>query len=259
MKKLFLSVAALTVMVAPAFAADMAVRPQITKAPLAAAPVAYNWTGLYSTTNVGGTWWNIDGTFTTAPFSQHNTSGSRAILGSSYGAQYQWNNWVIGVEGGYTSILLNSDYTQSLSPSADCLAGTANRTCESRIRNYWQVGGRLGYAWNNWMAYGTGGYANGRVQTQVLVTSAPNTVSSFTSERHGGWYAGGGLEVFVGRWFWSDTILGLEYQHVQFDTLRHVDLLGVAANNRDVDASMDLVQARLIFKFTPGGAISAAY
>jgi hypothetical protein len=92
---------------------------------------------------------------------------------------------------------------------------------------------------------------------------APNTVTSFTSQRHGGWYAGGGLEVFVGRWLFSDTILGVEYQHVEFDTVRHVDLLGVAANDRDMNASMDLVQARLTFKYSLGAfggrAVTAAY
>jgi outer membrane immunogenic protein len=260
MKKLLLSAAALAILVSPTMAADIAVRAPVTKAPALVAPAAYNWTGFYSASSIGGAWWNIDGTYIAPPPDQHNTSGSRAIYGSSYGAQIQWNSWVFGVEGTYNTIL-NSDYTTSLSPGVDCLGASAiaSRSCQSRIRNFWQAGARIGYAWNNWMAYATGGYANGRIQTQVLTTTAPTLVTSFTSERHGGWYAGGGVEVFVGRWFWSDTILGLEYQHVQFDTERHVDLLGVAANTRDVDATMDIVRARLTFKFTPGGAITAAY
>jgi outer membrane immunogenic protein len=262
MKKLLISVAALTVLAGPVLAADIAARP-ITKTPAMVAAAAYNWSGFYSTTNVGGAWWNVDGDFVAAPTDHHNTSSSsKFLLGSSYGAQYQWNNWVIGVEAGYTA-LFNSDYATSASPSGDCLAATANRTCESRIRNYWQAGGRLGYAWNNWMAFASGGYANGRIQSLVLVTSSPNTLTSFTSQRHDGWYAGGGVEMFVGHWLWSDTIIGLEYQHVEFNTERHVELLSTAVNNRDMGATMDLVQARITFKYSLGalGAapVTAAY
>jgi outer membrane immunogenic protein len=262
MKKLLICAAALTVLAGPAFAADMGVRP-ITKAPVAPVATAYNWSGLYSVTTAGGAWWNVDGDYVVGPTDHHNTSGNKFLLGSAYGLQYQWNNWVVGVEAGYTG-LFNSDFESTVSPSADCLASVANRTCESRIRNYWQAGGRLGYAWNNWMAFASGGYANGRIQTQTFVTSAPATLTSFTSERHGGWYAGGGLEVFVGHWLWSDTILGVEYQHIEFDTRRHLDVLGTTGiNNRDVSATMDVVQARLTFKYNLGalgaGPVSAAY
>jgi outer membrane immunogenic protein len=184
------------------------------------------------------------------PPDHHNTSDSKFLLGGSYGAQYQWNNWVVGIEAGYTG-LFNSDYGTSLSPTGDCLASVANRTCESRIRNYWQAGGRLGYAWNNVMAFASGGYANGRIQTQTFVTSS-NLITSFTSARHDGWYAGGGVEMFVGHWLWSDTIIGLEYQHVEFGTERHLDELGSPANTRDVSGSMDLVQARITFKYSLG-------
>ncbi len=112
------------------------------------------------------------------------------------------------------------------------------------------------------MAFASGGYANGRIETQTFVTSAPTTFTSFTSQRHDGWYAGGGVEMFVGHWLWSDTIIGLEYQHVEFNTERHVDLLGTAANNRDVSGSMDLVQARITFKYSLGALtapVTAAY
>jgi outer membrane immunogenic protein len=261
MKKLIISVAAFTALAVPALAADMAVRP-ITKAPVAAAPAAYNWSGFYSATTVGVSWWNVDGTYLAIPTDHHNTSGSKAFWGGYYGAQYQWGNWVLGVEGGYSKFF-DSDFETSLSPGADCLASTANRTCESRIRNYWQAGGRVGYAWNNWMAYASGGYANGRIQTAVLVTSAPTTVASFTSQRNGGWYAGGGVDVFVGNWLSSDIILGVEYQHVEFDTKLHTDLLPIVAQNRNVSGTMDLVQARLTFKYSLGifgaGPVTAAY
>jgi outer membrane immunogenic protein len=262
MKRTLITAIAVAALASPTLAADLPVRGPVMKAPPPVAAV-YNWTGFYSATVVGGGWEEIDGTYVNFAGGNHNTSQSRGWWGSAYGAQYQWNNIVLGVEGAY-STPFNSDFGTSLSPSADCLggaAGVADRTCESRIRNYWTVGGKLGVAWNNWLFYGTGGYANGRVQTATFVTSAPATLTSFTSERHTGWYAGVGLDVFITKIWWSDLILGVEYQHVAFDTRLHADLLPGATgiNNRDVDASLDVVRAKITFKFTPGGVVQARY
>jgi len=260
MNKLLTSVIALTALAAgPAIAADIPVKAPVAPPP----PAVYNWTGFYSVTTLGGGWEEINGTFASAPTVQHNTDQSKGWWGSLYGVQYQWSNWVLGVEGGY-SRPFNHDFASSLSVSADCLDGgapVANRTCASRINNYWNVGGRLGYAWNNWLFYGTGGYANGRVQTETFVTSTPTVFTSFTSARHGGWYAGAGVDVFVTKVWNSDLILGVEYQHVEFDTRLHVDQLPGATgiNNRNVDANLDVVRARITFKWSPGGLFGTRY
>src|SRR5262245_17374288 len=168
MNKMMTSVLALAALAAsPAIAADLPVKAPPPPAP----PAVYNWTGLYSATVIGGGWEDVNGTYLLPP-DRHNTSQSRGWWGSAYGAQYQWNNYVLGIEGAY-SLPFEDDYGTSLSPSADCLSTVANRTCESRIRSYWTVGGKLGIAWNNWLLYGTGGYASGRVQTATFITSAP--------------------------------------------------------------------------------------
>ncbi len=113
MKKLLMSVAALSVLAGPALAADMSV--PVTKAPAMVAPAAYNWSGFYSATTVGGAWWNVDGDYVNGSGDHHNTSDNKFLFGGYYGAQYQWNNWVIGVEAGYTG-LFGSDYANSVSP-----------------------------------------------------------------------------------------------------------------------------------------------
>jgi len=243
---------ALTAVIAavPALAADIPARRPVTKAPPPAATV-YNWTGFYTATSVGGVWWDIDGVYVTPPPDQHRTEKSKAWYGSHVGAQYQWGNVVLGVEASHSKPF-SDDYGSSLGASADCLdlSLTANRTCESRIRDYWTVGGKLGFAFNNWLIYGTGGYANGRIQTQTLATST-GAVLSFTSARHPGWFAGAGVDVFITKFLWSDLILGVEYQHVEFDNKLHVDIgpTPSALNNRNVEAAIDSVRAKFTFKY----------
>lgn len=255
MKKLLLSATALTLLAAPALAADMAVR----QAPPMVAATVYNWTGFYTASSIGGAWYDVKGTYVLPPLGdRHNADDSAGIYGSHVGIQYQWSNWVIGVEGGYNTLFNSNDWGSSTSPSGDCIASNAGRVCEARVRNYWTVGGKLGMAFGNWMVYGTAGYADGRVQTRTLLTPANVVVvRDYTSERHGGWYAGAGVDMFVTKFLFSDLIIGVEYQHVALDTERHFDRIGgtgvVNAFTRDVDATVDVIRAKATFKWTPGG------
>ena len=254
MKKIFLSAAALIALAAPAFAADMSVRP-LTQPLVSSA--GYNWTGFYTASSIGGAWYDVNGTYVLPPVDGHSSSDSSGIYGSHVGLQYQWSNWVIGVEGAYHTLFNGNDWGSTSSPTADCLgSGGAGVSCQGRVRNYWTVGGKLGMTFGNWMIYGTGGFANGRVQTRTL--SATNALVDYTSERHDGWFGGVGVDLFVTKFLYSDLIIGVEYQHVEFDTKRHFDQLGPAtvlpnAFTRDVDATLDVVRAKATFKWTPGG------
>src|SRR5262245_60301350 len=91
----------------PALAADIPVRQPPTKAPVVVPQQVYNWTGLYTVTTIGGARWDIDGLFIPPPGlpnqDRHHTSTNQTIWGSQYGAQMQWGNFVVGVEGGTNS------------------------------------------------------------------------------------------------------------------------------------------------------------
>src|SRR5262245_24875293 len=195
---LFAAVAALMFAAGSASAADLPRKAPVYKAP----PQAYyNWTGFYTGSSIGGAWWDVEGTYVDYPSEHHNVSGSRAIYGSHVGAQYQWGNIVLGVEGTYNTFL-NRDFERT-SGGADCIAPF----CDARVDRLWTVGGRLGYAWDRWMIYGTGGYANGSIQTR-RVSSSGTILDDSGRVRHDGWFAGAGVEVFLTRFLWSDLILG---------------------------------------------------
>jgi len=249
----------LAMAMAPAIAADIPV-----KAPRLAPVAAYSWTGLYTASTIGIQWWDISGPYVAFPDDNHNTRGSRALFGSHAGYQQQFGNWVLGVEVGYNTGY-NPRYTSSNSISADCLGGAiafvADRTCHSRINNYWTAGAKVGWAWDTWMVYATGGYANGRVDTLTTVTSV-GVLTSETTARQSGWYVGVGFDVFVTKFMWSDVILGLEYQHVDLGRVTHIDTLGVAPagdNDRNLRATDDVIRAKLTFKYNFAGPVVARY
>lgn len=266
MKTLFAAGAVLMALAMPAFAADMPAR--ITKAPIAPPPPAlYNWSGFYSATGLGGAWSQIDGDFVNFPNDHHNTRPTRFNLATMLGLQYQFGQVVLGVEGGFNK-LYKTDFDNNQSISGDCLGGSfvADRTCSSRINNIWTVGPRLGYAWDRLMIYGTGGYANGHIYTRTTVTST-GALTSATDGRHNGWFAGAGFEYYVTKLWLSDLILGAEYQHIDLRAGRENDGAGIAAlglNDRNMQASIDVVRARIVFKYSPdlfggGGAVAARY
>src|ERR1700743_1733653 len=101
MKKVLLATVALVALgpTVPALAADLAARPQYTKAPAYAAPL-YNWTGFYIGGHLGGVFSDNSnfGGLTTG-----NNGNGRFLGGVQAGADYQFNpNWVIGAEAQYS-------------------------------------------------------------------------------------------------------------------------------------------------------------
>ncbi|MDQ2079670.1 outer membrane beta-barrel protein [Xanthobacteraceae bacterium Astr-EGSB] len=247
--------------IAFSFAASAADMPVKAPVPMVAPAQYYNWTGFYSATGLGGAWSDVNGTYVgpTALGASLNNDGSKFNYASIIGAQYQFGNWVIGIEGAYNK-LLNKEYDTTNSITADCFGtpAIAGITCASRVDNIWTVGARLGYAWDRWMVYGTGGYANGKVYSKIISTPTGGLFTD-TDQRHSGWYAGVGAEYYLTKFLWSDLILGLEYQHIDLGTERHLDTIGVG-DDVDYDATVDIVRARLVFKWTPGpAAVSSRY
>ena len=117
---------------------------------------------------------------------------------------------------------------------ASVLAGfAADTAADNKITNLFTVGPRLGYAWDRWMIYATGGYATGRSQGQYCSTthrplrSGGSDLPSGAS-RNDGWFAGGGFEYMVHKGALVDVILGAEYQHfdvrLRAGVLRHSGL-----------------------------------
>ena len=222
MKALLLAAAGLLVVIAvrPASAADMSM-------PLKAPTVpVYNWTGLYIGANFGGGWGQTQ--FTLADnFGEVGSGGygsSGTFGGGQIGFNYQFSsNWVAGVEA-------DADWASITGLSSGCvtLGGVGVTGCSSsntKLGDFGTVRGRLGYAWNNMLLYGTGGWAWSRSSSTSSVTCinpgggcpglsaiAPSGQGSATITPPG-WTAGAGVE-----WgFLPNWTVRVEYQHLEFD------------------------------------------
>lgn len=120
-----------------------------------------------------------------------DTSG--AELGGLIGYNYQWHNWVFGLEaaGGYLWLRDSDDNGLFPTDFGDYSVSTSFKT-----HYLTTIGGRIGYAWCKWLPYVTGGVAIGDID---FFQRAQNHSEFFheegsTSETQVGWMVGGGLE-----------------------------------------------------------------
>ncbi len=179
--KILVATAALAAAGSAASAADMPVR-AYTKAPAMVVSM-YNWSGFYAGVNAGGAWNSSSG-----------SSNSGFIGGGQIGYNWQFSQLVVGLEADFQGSTQRSD-----------LNG-AGFTGDSRIRYFGTVRGRIGYAWDRWMIYGTGGYA-------YVNQRQNNTVGALTGSNNntqGGGTIGAGVE-----WaFWDRWSAKLEYLYI---------------------------------------------
>jgi outer membrane immunogenic protein len=159
-------------------AADIARRQAMpTKAP---ALQLYNWTGAYIGINGGGGFGRTD---VSAPLATGGFNTRGGIVGGTIGYNYQMGQTVFGVEG-------DGDWSNNRG-SAVCAAGVI---CETR--NDWLATGRgrIGYAFDRFLPFVTGGVAVGDIKSTA-------TGLGSVSSTKAGWTAGGGLEAAIsGPW-----------------------------------------------------------
>ena len=218
------------------------------------APVAYNWSGFYIGGSVGGAWESIDWrNVNPAPATLRSFSATKdeGTFGGHIGAQIQFGTIVVGVEAGGLGTFDRYFTTTVGGTPCTAIVTIVSPICEARMKEVFTVGPRLGFAWDKFLVYGTGGWATGKVDTQ-FASGATGATFDHTSHDQDGWFAGGGIEYALTQ----NLIVGVEYQHIDLgneDHLSRFDLLGVpcqlSVNCRDVSASEDIVRARLSYKF----------
>ena len=198
---------------------------------------AFSWTGFYLGGNVGGGTSRIDfsgtGVFTIAgvadPFAFANSGTASGILaGGQLGFNYELPaHVVLGFEAdldgssfhGLTTFCSTGTGGPLLGHGANC------ETSNNKLEQFSTVRGRIGYAFDKVLVYGTGGFAWERSSTSTIATcvtiagSCPGHGVKFTdgsseaSATLSGWAAGVGIE-------WALTpqwILRAEYLHLTFD------------------------------------------
>ena len=215
-------------------------------APAAPAPVykapppvvtAYNWTGFYVGINGGGAWGHED-------WLDNNGFGGTVGLrpnggefGGQVGFRWQWNQLVLGIEGTWDWAGLRNSLTAT--PYTD----------ELKIDSLYTATAQVGWAWDRVLIYAKGGWGpapqptlNSRLRRlQDLVARNSETVS--------GWTVGGGVDYAV----WQNLILGVEYDHFDFEYNPFIAPFSTGGSPWIVTntsrLTVDQVVARLSYKF----------
>ena len=199
MRKLTLSILALTALTGSALAADL---PSQKAPPIVAPESAINWTGAYGGVQLGGAFGTTD---LHLPASAYNGSwGNSGVIGGGHlGYNYQVNAFVFGVQGSFDLLSVEGKLNNYASFSPNIFT--------ARSYHDWlaSVDGRLGYAVKNYLFYAIGGYAfvaNNSVLNVngAQVASVSNTIN--------GYDIGGGVEYAINNQ-WSARA---EYRYYNF-------------------------------------------
>jgi outer membrane immunogenic protein len=161
-----------------ASAADLP-RKAVPYAPAYYAPV---WSGFYAGVNAGYGWATFDNDFGTDKMKGF-------VGGGQLGYNWQIGSFVLGVEG---------DFQYSGQKRTEtAVIGGVTFTGEEKVQYFGTARGRLGYAFDTVMIYGTGGAAWSNFKASVSALGL--TASTDTTKM--GWTAGGGVEwMFMPRW-----------------------------------------------------------
>ena len=180
---LFASAAVLAILASGANAADLGRRPY--GQPAVYAPLPPPWAGFYLGLNGGGAWGTSSWDSASAPTGNFNVSGG--MIGLTAGYNWQFNEWVLGLEG-------DIDWTNiSGNTNVNCALG-----CETSNNWLGTVRGRVGYSWGAFLPYFTGGVAFGDIDAKT-----PNRAGGSSTEA--GWVVGAGVEYALAR-NWSAKV-----------------------------------------------------
>lgn len=203
--------AAVLALTMTAWSADLPVEPEIeVYEPLPVQSSAYDWTGVYLGAMLGYTWAEY------SPEALNDIDDNGYVAGGYTGFNFQSGSLVFGVEGDFAAVGLD-----------ESSGGTSFET--DMIGS---VRGRVGYAFDRILAYGTGGVAFANV------TADDGTVSD--DNWHSGYTVGAGVEAAM-----TDHILArVEYLYSDFGE----ETYELTADT-DADLTSHTIRAGLGYKF----------
>lgn len=209
MKKIFGLVAAGVLLSSTAaFAADAIVYEE--PAPAAVYDPVFNWTGLYVGIQGGYAWINAD----VPGLGDEDFDGG--VFGAYAGANWQHGDWVFGIEGDVAYTWTENTYFGVYDAGTD-----------------WQgsIRGRVGYAIDRTLIYGTGGLAIANAYIEGPGIDESDTMT--------GWTVGAGVEHAF-----TDNLIGrVEYRYTDFGDI------GIDGIVDDIDVDQHTLRVGIAYKF----------
>ena len=197
----------------------------------------WSWTGFYAGIEGGGNWGSSSFFDLKSNGPLTNSFGlSGGLFGGTVGYNYQVApHWVIGIED-------DLSWTDKSGSAHDFSPGTATNTITERWLD--TLRGRIGYAWDRALIYGTGGAAFASTDEHLCSPSAGCFTQSGVSRT--GWVAGGGVEwAFAHSWSAK-----AEYLHVDFGSADYSSS-PVPFDHRSVSLTDDIARVGLNYHILP--------
>ena len=204
MKRIFFAGTLALAACGQALAADLPPNPSAPppRAPAAYVPAVaptYNWGGVYIGINGGGGFGTSNWTNCCHADNYGRLQLVRGLVGGTLGANFQANQLVFGLETD-----LDWSNIKGSSTSAYCTTGIVATNCQTKNSYIGTARGRIGFAADRVLIFGTGGAAFGDVQTGLTY---PTLSATYDKTNKVGWTGGGGVEVAFGEnWDWQDRI-----------------------------------------------------
>lgn len=241
MKRILLATVAVAALTVPAAAADLAVKYPVKAIP---APV-FSWTGFYIGANFGFGGGKTDVSYgtlapTTLPGVDLNSSGF--FVGGQIGYNYQLaNNVVVGLEADLQWSDIEAKYQENW------LGGD---NASVKLDYFGTIRARLGYAYDRFLPYITGGAAYGKTKFENGFNGVPNAINNFAgvseSSTRWGWTIGGGAEYAIT----NNWTFKAEYLYVDLGKSKADDsALLFGAPSYEHDNKFHTIKAGVNYKF----------
>jgi outer membrane immunogenic protein len=215
------------------------------------AEASFSWAGIYLGVNGGYGWGTVNGgkpviydsmstpevVFMTTK--AYNLDITGAALGGQVGYNWQVGRVVLGAEADLQWANLRG------SGSSSTRVPGVGIDLTSEINEFGTVRGRLGYAFDRILIYGTGGFAYGKLETKLALTEAGVVYPRTDKGEHSGWVAGAGIEAAIAR-NWS---VRFEYLHLDLGAEPFSFQYPAIRVAIDKDFSFDLVRVGLNYRF----------
>ena len=206
-----------------------------------------HWTGFYIGGNLGYGWASAETDFSVggASFASATNNLNGVLGGAQLGTNWQTGPAVFGVEADFQFTDMKGTLTAPSCSAAVCgVATSASYT--QKLPWFGTVRGRLGYAKDSWLVYGTGGYAYARLETDASASAGATSVNLSREETRSGWTVGGGVELAFAR-NWSAR---MEYLYVDLGRKDATLVIpGIPTIGEDSRVTQNIVRLGVNYRF----------